>query len=244
MDPQPVPQAAPQPEFPVEFDYSDPASLASALARAVAADLEEAIRLRGAALLAVSGGNTPRAFLRELGRQRLDWARVRVTLADERWVAPDDARSNAALLRQQLLQGAAAAARFIPLYADAPDPESGLAEVAARIGALPLPFDALVLGMGLDGHCASLFPGGDQLERALRYDAPERVLPMRAPAAPEPRITLTLPVLVNTRRLYLHIEGLAKREVLRLALDPGGESLPIGTVLRRAPEAAHLYWCP
>ncbi len=238
------PQPAPQPEFPVEVDHPDPASLAAALARAVAADLHEAIRLRGAALLAVSGGNTPKAFLRALSQERLDWSKVSVTLVDERWVAPDDARSNAALVRQHLLQGGAAAARFIPLYVDAPDPETGLAEVEARVAALALPFDALVLGMGLDGHCASLFPGGDNLQRALRYDAPEHVLPMRAPAAPEPRITLTLPVLVNTRRLYLHIEGLAKREVLQLALDPGGESLPVGAVLRRAPEAAHLYWCP
>jgi 6-phosphogluconolactonase len=235
---------SPQPEYPVEFDQPDPATLAAALARAIAADLNEAIRLRGAALLAVSGGNTPKAFLRALSQERLEWGKVRVTLVDERWVAPDDARSNAALLAAHLLQNLAAKAQFVPLYANAKDPESGLAEVEARIAALPLPFDALVLGMGLDGHCASLFPGGDNLARALRYDAPERVLPMRAPAAPEPRITLTLPVLVNTRRLYLHIEGLAKREVLQLALDPGGESLPVGTVLRRAPEAAHLYWCP
>lgn len=237
-------QPAPQPEFPVEFDHPDAAALAAALAQAVATDLREALGLRGAALLAVSGGNTPRAFLRALSRQPLDWGRVGVTLTDERWVAPDDARSNAALVRGHLLQGAASAARFVPLYAAAPDPERGLAEVAARIAALPLPFDALVLGMGLDGHCASLFPGGDHLAQALRYETAERVLPMRAPAAPEPRVTLTLPVLVATRRLYLHIEGAPKREVLRQALGPGGESLPIGALLRRAPEAAHLYWCP
>lgn len=239
------PQHAPQPEYPVEYDHPDAAGLAEALARAVAADLQEAVRLRGSALLAVSGGNTPRTFMRALSRERLDWSKVSVTLTDERWVAPDDTRSNAALVHANLLQNLAAAARFVPLHdVNAPDPEAGLPGVAARIGALQLPFDALVLGMGLDGHCASLFPGGDHLEQALRYDAPERVLTMRAPAAPEPRITLTLPVLVATRRLYLHIEGLAKREVLRLALDPGGESLPIGALLRRAPEAAHLYWCP
>ena len=233
-----------QPGYPVEFDLPDAAGLAAMLARAVAADLHEAIRLRGSALLAVSGGSTPKAFMRALSQERLEWGKVSVTLVDERWVKPDDPRSNAALVAANLLQHHAAAARFVPLYADAPDPESGLAEVEARIAALALPFDALVLGMGLDGHCASLFPGGDNLRRALRYDAPEHVLPMRAPAAPEPRITLILPVLVNTRRLYLHIEGLAKREVLQLALEPGGESLPVGAVLRRAPEAAHLYWCP
>ncbi|MBV8062233.1 MAG: 6-phosphogluconolactonase [Nevskia sp.] len=244
MSPSAVLPPTPQPEYPVEFDLPDPASLAAALARSVATDLQEAVRLRGAALLAVSGGNTPRAFLRTLSNEYLDWSKLTVTLTDERWVAPDDARSNAALVREHLLQGAAAAARFVPLYAQAADPESGLAEVAARLGALSLPFDALVLGMGLDGHCASLFPGGDHLEAALRYDTREQVLPMRAPAAPEPRITLTLPALVNTRRLYLHIEGLAKREILQLALGPGGESLPIGALLRRATEAAHLYWCP
>jgi 6-phosphogluconolactonase len=238
------PQPAPPPEFPVEFDHPDPVTLAGALARAVAADLREALARRGAALLAVSGGNTPRAFLRALSRERLDWSQVSVTLTDERWVAPEDARSNAALVRGTLLQGDAGQARFVPLFAQAPDPESGLAEVAARLAALPLPFDALVLGMGMDGHCASLFPGGDHLAAAMRYDAPERVMSMRAPAAAEPRITLTLSTLVATRRLYVHIEGLPKREVLRLALEPGGESLPIGALLRRAAEAAHLYWCP
>jgi 6-phosphogluconolactonase len=235
---------SPQPEYPVEFDHPDAATLASALAAAVGADLREALQRRGTALLAVSGGTTPRTFMQALSWERLDWSRVCITLADERWVPPQDARSNAALVHDHLLQGVAAAARFVPLYADAPDPESGLAEVAARIGALPLPFDAVVLGMGLDGHCASLFPGGDKLAQAMRYDTPERVLPMRAPAAAEPRITLTLPTLVATRRLYVHIEGLAKREVLRLALEPGGESLPIGALLRRAAEAAHFYWCP
>jgi len=232
------------PEYPVEFDHPDPVTLATALAQAVAADLREALKLRGSALLAVSGGNTPRGFLRALSRERLEWSRVSVTLTDERWVAPEDARSNAALVRDTLLQGDAGQARFVPLFADAPDPEAGLAAVAARVGALPLPFDALVLGMGLDGHCASLFPGGDHLAAAMRYDAPERVLPMRAPAAPEPRITMTMSTLVATRRLYVHIEGAPKREVLRLALEPGGESLPIGALLRRAAEAAHLYWCP
>jgi 6-phosphogluconolactonase len=238
------PEPALTPEYPVEFDHPDPVTLATALAHAVAADLREALKLRGTALLAVSGGNTPRGFLRALSRERLEWSKVGVTLADERWVAPDDARSNAALVRDTLLQGDAGQARFVPLFAHAPDPESGLAEVAARVAALPLPFDAVVLGMGLDGHTASLFPGGDNLAAAMRYDAPERVMPMRAPAAPEPRITLTASTLVATRRLYVHIEGLAKREVLRLALEPGGESLPIGALLRRAAEAAHLYWCP
>jgi 6-phosphogluconolactonase len=235
---------SPQPEYPVEFDHPDPATLAAALAQAVAADLRKALARRGTAQIAVSGGTTPRAFMRALSGERLDWSRVAVTLADERWVPPQDPRSNAGLVSAHLLQGEAAAARFVPLYAEAPDPESGLAEVAVRLAALPLPFDAVVLGMGLDGHCASLFPGGDRLAEAMRYDAPQRVLPMRAPAAAEPRITLTLPTLVATRRLYVHIEGPAKREVLRLALEAGGESLPIGALLRRAAEAAHLYWCP
>jgi 6-phosphogluconolactonase len=223
--------------------FEGPDALASALARAVASDLRAALDARGRATLAVSGGNTPKAFMRALSPQALDWARVSVTLVDERWVPESSERSNAALVRANLLQGPASAARFLPLHRETPDPEAALPEVARSLtDALPL--DVAVLGMGEDGHTASFFPGGDHLEQALdpRGEAP--LVPMRAPGAGEPRITLTLPVLASAARLYLHIEGQGKRQVLDRALSAASEGalLPIARVLRQAPSGVACYW--
>ena len=219
----------------------DSSHLATALADAVARDLRAAIQARGQAMMALSGGSTPKRFMQELARRDLDWSRVTVTLVDERWVPADHPRSNARLLRDNLLQDKAAAARFVPLYVDAPTPEEGMHAVRQALDTLPLRLDVAVLGMGEDGHTASFFPGGDHLEQALDRASPERVLPMRAAGAGEPRITLTLPVLVEARALYLLIEGDAKRQVLIEAVQ--GSPVPIGAVLEAAP-GLEAYWCP
>ncbi|WP_113064678.1 6-phosphogluconolactonase [Oleiagrimonas sp. MCCC 1A03011] len=215
--------------------------LAQALAETVARDLRVAIDARGQAGMALSGGSTPKRFMEQLARCALDWSKVVVTLVDERWVPPEHPRSNAGLLRKHLLHGPAAQAQFVPLYAHAPTPENGLPRVATRLDALDLPLDVVVLGMGEDGHTASFFPEGDHLRQALDPNGSARVLPMRAPGADEPRITLSLPVLVQARALYLLIEGDAKRRVLEQAMDDA--ELPIGAVLQHAPDL-QTYWCP
>lgn len=220
--------------------------LAQALAAAVARDLADGIARRGVASLAVSGGSTPRLFFDHLAQENIDWSCVVVTLVDERWVPETDARSNAAMARKALLSNGSARARFVPLYVDLPDPESALDIVESRIAELPLPFDAVVLGMGLDGHTASFFPGGDHLADALDPRGTARVLAMRAEAAGEPRITLTLPTLLATQSLYLHIEGDTKADVLAQALAPEAtaEQFPIRAVVRYAGEPIKLFWCP
>jgi 6-phosphogluconolactonase len=183
-------------------------------------------------------------FLRRLAAQDLDWSGVVVTLVDERWVPVSHARSNARLVRENLLQGAAAVARFEPLYADASDPERGLAQIAQRIDDLPLPFDAVVLGLGLDGHTASWFPGGDRLADALDPHGTAQVLPMRAPAAGEPRMTLTLPVLAAARHLYLHIEGADKQALFaRIVRGEGAMAAsPLRPLLEHARAPLQVYW--
>jgi 6-phosphogluconolactonase len=226
--------------------FTDCDAQAQALAERVAERLRSALTERDRAVLAVSGGNTPKDFFARLSCEKLDWARVDVTLVDERWVPETDARSNAQLVKSRLLQHAAGAARFVPLYTGDDTPEAGLAVAEARIDALPLPFDAVVLGMGDDGHTASFFPGGDHLAEALDLDGRARVLPMRAPGAGEPRITLSLPALLDTRALYLLVTGATKRDVLadaRLGLG-AAQHYPVRSVLSQTRAPLSVYWCP
>lgn len=217
-------------------------ALAEALADFVAAAIESRLRRDGKAAIAVSGGRTPTRFFEALATRRLPWSDVVVTLVDERWVPEDSPRSNAALVRRHLLQGKASAAEFLPLWCDVPTPEDGLPAVTTDVLDLPLPFAAAVLGMGDDGHTASFFPGGDRLVEAIDPGIHLPVIPMRAPGAGEPRITLTLPVLLASDRLALHVEGASKKTVLDAALADGpAEDMPIRAVLRSG-KPLEVFW--
>ena len=230
----------------VEHRFANGDVLAEALAQAVGDDLRAGIGTHGHALLAVSGGTTPGRFLTRLSAQPMPWDRVTVTLADERWVPLDHARSNEAVIRHTLLRHEAAEARFVPMYVPADTPEAAWPMVEAAFDALPYPFEAIVLGMGTDGHCASLFPQGDRLAQALDPAGTARVLPMRTAAQPEPRVTLTMSSLRATRKLYLHIEGPEKRAALDRALrEPDAiRRYPVRAVLEAARVPLHVYWCP
>jgi 6-phosphogluconolactonase len=205
--------------------------LAAGLARDVANALRKAIALNGTATLAVSGGTTPKPFFSKLAQENLDWVKVTVTLVDERQVPESSDRSNARLVKASLLAGPAAAARFIPLY--------------ENLAAASVPrFTAVILGMGNDGHTASFFPGGDTLSEATNPNIKQRIIAISAPGSGEPRLTFTLPVLLDTDFLALHIEGREKRKVLDAALGDGPmEAMPIRAILR-AEKPVTLYWCP
>ncbi|MBZ9569165.1 6-phosphogluconolactonase [Modicisalibacter tunisiensis] len=212
------------------------AQLAEAVAGALSADLEQQPR----ALLVVSGGSTPVTFFARLAAMALPWERIDVTLADERWVGEDNADSNARLVREQLLVGPAAAAKFHPLTSDEGTPEQGAAAVAERIATLPWPASAVILGMGGDGHTASLFPDSGELGLALTTD--EAVVAVRALSVPQPRITLSAAYLHRARRHILHIVGDNKRSVLARALaGDDARELPIRAFLA-CPLA--VYWAP
>ncbi len=227
---------------PARRDFGDRAQLAEALAASVADMLKAGVDARGVASLAVSGGSTPAAFFEALAaHDDVPWDKVTVTLVDERWVDAGSERSNARLVKASLLQGRAAAARFVPLYQGGTQPDAGAASAAQR--AVPYPLDVAVLGMGNDGHTASFFPGGDHLAEALAGEGP--VVTMRAPGAGEPRVTLTLPVLLAARALYLHIEGEEKAATLARALADGPvEDMPVRAVLCAAATPLTIYWCP
>ncbi|MBS7588456.1 6-phosphogluconolactonase [Ancylobacter defluvii] len=224
--------------------FADGAALAAALADFVASKLAARVARDGGASLAVSGGRTPTRFFEALSARDLPWSKIGITLVDERWVRETSDRSNARLVREHLLKGPAAAARFVALANDAPTPEDGLFAINEALEDLYWPLACAVLGMGEDGHTASFFPGGDRLAEVLDPEATLGLMPMRAPGAGEPRITLTLPVLLAADALALHIEGEGKRPVLQAALADGPvEEMPVRAVLR-APRPPDIFWCP
>lgn len=222
--------------------FPDAATMSAALADRVAAMLRHAIGQRGRASLVVSGGRSPVPFLRALGQRKLDWSCVTVTLADERWVPADHPDSNAGLVIANLLQGPAAEARFVPLYGGENSPGDGLAACAARLGEMQRPFDVVVLGMGDDGHFASIFPGIPRLGELLSESGPALAATV-PPAAPHARITLGLSALLDARRILLPIAGAAKRSVIEAAAG-GHESFPIATLLRQRRAPMHVFFCP
>jgi 6-phosphogluconolactonase len=226
--------------------WGEAASLAHAVAKDTALRLQHALDQRGRAVLAVSGGKSPIPVFAALRHEPLDWSHITIHLVDERCVPSTHADSNTALVRQHLLQGAAAAARFVPLFDDADLPDAltpialddleGLAHAAsARIAALGVP-DVALLGMGEDGHTASLFPNAPGLEAALAQRGPIAwVCPSTAPHA---RLTLTLPALLAARHLLLSFSGDTKRAVWQQARRGPQPALPVSLVCHHAASLA------
>jgi len=223
--------------------FDDPDTLARTLAAEIAAALAAAVDARGAASLVVSGGSTPRPLFAVLSGLALPWERVTVTLADERWVPADDDASNEALVRRRLLTGAAAGARFVGLRNAAATPEAGRDACEAALAAVPRPFDVVVLGMGGDGHTASLFPDAPELAEGL--GTRRLCVPVRPPAAPHARMSLSLHALLDSRRLVVHVTGDDKWRVYRAALEDGPvDRLPIRAVLSSGHPDLSVFWAP
>lgn len=215
--------------------YPDAELMMIELANRIAGELRQAQAGKDRVAFAVPGGTTPGPVFDSLCAADLDWSRVDVMLTDERWVPETSERSNTRLLRQRLLTGRAAAARLVPLYADAPAPEDALDALSAGIAEC-LPLSVCLLGMGADRHTASIFPGADRLEEALQGDA--LLVPMRAPGAPEPRVTLSARVLNGAVIRHILITGAAKREALEQAKTMPPEEAPVAAVLR----GAFVHW--
>ncbi len=219
----------------------DASSLAATLAKDVAARLRAAIDTKGQACVVLSGGRSPVPFLEQLARQDLEWSKVTVSLADERWVPVEHADSNAGLLARHLLKGQAAKARFIGLYQQAPTLEAAADQADRVLAELPS-IDVLVLGMGDDGHTASLFPASPNLAEGLDPRNSRRCLPLLAPTVPHQRLSMTRSLLATAGFTALSVQGQSKLATLRAAL--AGDDLaemPIRAFLH-AP--LDIYWCP
>ncbi len=225
--------------------FANGAELAGKLADKVAETLSAAVATRGSASIAVSGGSTPKAFFQALSSRTIDWAKVTITLVDERFVPADNPRSNHLLVQENLLKDKAAAAKFLPLYQAAASVEEAAVIATEETKAVGHPFDVAILGMGNDGHTASFFPGGSNLATALDPNTPRGIITMEAEGAGEPRLTFTFSSLQDARLLVLHIEGEGKKDVLAKAEGAGEETeMPIRAMLRRAVSPVEIYWAP
>jgi 6-phosphogluconolactonase len=224
-------------------------SMGGELAKEVASVLAAAIAARGAASLAVSGGSTPKVFYELLSEQSLDWSKVTIVLVDERWVEPGKTGSNETFVRSALLQGEAARARLVGLKSDGETPWQGLSVVEARVGEVSLPFDVVVLGMGLDGHTASWFPRAQGLDGALATGgarvAAVKAAPTQITGPFAERITLTRGALSGTSLVLVLLKGDEKRRVWEVAQGPGRiEDMPIRALIRDPDFDLSAHWAP
>lgn len=219
-------------------EYPDSDMLVMSLANKLAGDLENALFQHETVSFAVPGGTSPGPVFDVLCASDLDWSRVHVMLTDERWVPEDHARSNTRLIRERLLMGRAAKARFLPFYAPAAHPDEVLAEVTAPL-VDELPLSVLLLGMGGDMHTASLFPGAPGLAEALAPDAPILVA-QEPPTQDELRVSLSARVLDGAMSKHLLITGEAKRDALERAMTLPPEEAPINAVLSKTT----VHWAP
>jgi 6-phosphogluconolactonase len=209
-------------------EYPDAELMMIDLANQLAGDLENALLTHDRVSFAVPGGTTPGPVFDTLSAVDLGWDRIDVMLTDERWVPETSDRSNTRLLRERLLVDKAASATLIPLYADAPTPEDKLPSLAAALDPL-LPISVMLLGMGADMHTASIFPEADQLDAAL--NGSDNLVAMRAPGAPEPRITLSAKVLKGAMYRHIVIIGDEKRAALNKARYLKPHEAPVTAVL-------------
>lgn len=226
-------------------EFPDRKSLVEALAGQVGELLGKGIVDNGRASLALSGGSTPVPLFERLSRLDIPWQDVVVTLVDERWVAVTEADSNERLVRSHLLQNRAAAATFIGMKNRAASASEGERECEQQLQNISRPFDVLILGMGGDGHTASLFPWAEKLGAATAMDSDRSCMGLASLTAPHERMSLTLPVILDSRQLYLHIVGQDKKDVLDQAMRNGPvEEMPIRFILKQQSTPLTVYWAP
>jgi 6-phosphogluconolactonase len=243
------PNPSPVGPFAKLHEFDDGEQAADALASAVETRLREGLAKHGRATLVGSGGSTPKRLYEILSETRLDWSKVTVVLADERWVDPGQKGSNESFLIETLLQNEAAAANFVGLKTSHARPADAVDAVDETLARVHRPFDAVVLGMGGDGHTLSWFPEADGLNTAI---APDGKLAAAVTAHPSEvtgpfveRMTLTLAALKGACLTALLISGDAKRKVWSQAAEPGRvEALPVRAVLNAPDLGLQTYWWP
>ncbi|NQZ21971.1 MAG: 6-phosphogluconolactonase [Colwellia sp.] len=224
-------------------NFAQRADLDNALASKVADLLSVAISQNGSASIAVSGGSTPKGFFTALSNKDIDWQNVTITLADERWVEFDSKDSNTRLVHENLLQNNASAATFFHLRKESEFNQATLAKLNSDAKESLLPLDVLILGMGEDGHTASLFPCSEQISVALDINNSDALMKVVPQTAPHERITFTYAHLAASKNIILHLCGEGKKVVLEKALaSDNQQEMPIRAFLQNPDINTQVYW--
>lgn len=226
------------------WDYEDADEMANAVAGDIQFIIESAIDARGAAVIALAGGRTPQPAFDKLAEAKIDWKRVTIIPTDDRLVPMGDPLSNATMIAKTFLPKGA---RVIPITSEAAEDYKASGRAAdARLQDLHWPLDLCLLGVGADGHTASIFPGPD-LEEALNGPKERRALGVMPdplpPEAPVARVTLSLAAITSARALMIAVTGQAKRDVIEAAIEEGvGSPYPIGRVLAQSELPVDIHW--
>ena len=224
--------------------FADRPALEAALAAEVATRLAQGIAQRGKAHLVVSGGSTPLQLFSLLSQTDIDWTKVVVLLADERWVDVEHDDSNERMVRSVLLSGRAADAEFFSLVPALDDAKVKVSSVSQALLSMPR-FDVVILGMGEDAHTASLFPCSEEIAEGLKTD--QGALITRPTTAPHQRISLSKQRLQNTEYGVVHIVGEKKRSVAEQAIRSSDElAYPVSAFIGEDTGATGFdcWWAP
>jgi 6-phosphogluconolactonase len=223
------------------FETREQASIAAA--QRIGEALDRRLEGQGEASLVVSGGTSPAGVFAELAKTALPWSGVHVILSDERWVPPDHEDSNEKLVRETLLAGEARGATLLPVFRQGATIEERCSEINEELLLAPFPFACALLGMGEDGHFASLFPDAENLQEGLDVDSRQLCIPVQTAASPHPRVSLTLSALSRSDEIVLLIFGDAKRDVYEAARISTNGS-PVSHLLRQKRAPVHVCWAP
>lgn len=224
-------------------DFASREQLDIVLAEKVSLLLKSAISSKGKASIAVSGGSTPKGFFKALSEKSLDWTKVTITLADERWVDINSNDSNTRLVHEYLLQNNAANAKFFHLKQGENLTDETLIDLNLAANNTLLPLDVLILGMGEDGHTASLFPCSEQINSSLDVKNPNALMKVEPTTAPYQRITFSFATLAASQNVFLHICGDSKKVVLDKALAATDVyEMPIRAFLQKNNIKTEIYW--
>lgn len=233
-----------------QYTFAARKDLVPAVVRAITDRLQKGIDRDGRAGLVLTGGNTPKLVYPKLSQAKLPWEKVLVTLSDERMVARTHPASNEGMLRRTLFDNEAGRAEFLSLLSRGKTPAESEALVEERLEAMPWPTAVTLLGMGADGHIASLFSQDPTLDKALDRETEKLVkaclLPNPPEDAPYHRMTLTLPALLRTEQIILLITGEEKRDTLSDAfLNKDQErEMPVRALLSQSRVPVDIYWSP
>jgi 6-phosphogluconolactonase len=223
-----------------KFESRD--QLVTDLCGEVLRNLSQSINERQKASMLLSGGSTPGPLYDLMSNQDMEWHNVWFSATDERWVETDHQDSNERLIRAKLLQNKAASANYVSLKSDHSTPHLGQEDTEKNFANFPLPIDIVLLGMGEDGHVASLFPNVEDSQKAMAKEINDLCHAVKREEGDVDRMTITLNGLLNSKRIFLFFYGQKKLEVFNTAKTAKADQLPVSYLLHQAEVPISLYW--